>query len=593
MKKINYSSKNFFDYKKDLLNYVRQYYPDLESYFSDGDVGELLLELQAAIGDNLSHHLDRMYQETLVDHAQQRRSLFDLASNRNLKIPGKRPAITVVEVSVTVPVKGDTFDEDYCPVIAPGAQFSGNGRVFENEYEIDFSSPFDLHGTPNRKVIPNISANQVIQNYTLVKKEVVRNGATKFYSQILDETSSAPFYQVTLGDTDVLSIDEVRVASGTNFNRTPFEDRSIVSTVFHEVNSLAQQRVFIADDADPLKGYWVRVNDKFISEFTPNGYCRLTFGGGSQDFQMLESAAQMHGFTIPDQLVNKALGTTLPVDHTLFIRYRVGGGLSSSVGAGTLTEVGAYRISNRAGDTSQQERTLRVNNPIAGFGGKDAPSNEEIRYMIKHNQQQQERCVTLKDYELQVFKMPGQFGVPFRVNASKGENKVILSVIGIDDQGKLDNQSTNLLKENIASYLAGYRMINDYIEVRDGQVYNLSYDITLFVTRDVNKASLVREAVAEVQSFFEVNDWQMGDDIYLGQLVEVLNNLAGVTNVLKIEAFNEVGAGYSPNRYPGASGSGDKLPILLENYTVFGEQDAMFEIKYPSRDIRFILKQRR
>lgn len=593
MKKINYSSKNFFDYKRDLLNYVKQYYPDLEAYFSDGDVGELLLELQAAMGDNLSHHLDRMYQETLVDYAQQRRSLFNLASNRNLKIPGKRPAITVVEVSVTVPVKGDTFDEDYCPVIAPGAQFSGNGRVFENEYEIDFSNPFDLHGTPNRKVIPNINANQVIQNYTITKKEVVRNGATKFYSQIIDQSSSVPFYEVTLGDTDVLGIEEVRLAPGTNYNRTPFEDASIESTLYHQVDSLAQQRVFIADSTDPQRGNWQPVLHKFISEFTPNGYCRLTFGGGSQDFQMLESAARMHGFTIPEKLINQALGTVLPADHTLFVRYRVGGGLSSSVGAGILTEVGAYQMSNRAGDVTQQERTLRVNNPIAAYGGKDAPSNEEIRYMIKYNQQQRERCVTLKDYELQVFKMPGQFGVPFRVNASKEENKVILSVLGIDEQGRLDNQSTSLLKENIASYLSGYRMINDYIEIRDGQVYNLSYDITLFVTRDVNKASLVRDAVAEVRSYFDVNKWQMGEDIYLGQMVEKLNNLPGVTNVLKIEAFNELGQGYSANRYPGASGSGEKLPISLENYTIFGEPDSMFEIRFPNRDIRFTLKQRK
>ena len=116
-KKINYFARNFADVRGQLITYVKHFYPELFQDFNDASVGMMLLELNAAVSDMLSYHTDRMFTETQIDYAQERRSLLNIARTLGLKIPGRRSSITLVDFSVNVPVFGDTFDNRYAPII--------------------------------------------------------------------------------------------------------------------------------------------------------------------------------------------------------------------------------------------------------------------------------------------------------------------------------------------------------------------------------------------------------------------------------------------------------------------------------------------
>ena len=50
--------------------------------------------------------------------------------------------------------------------------------------------------------------------------------------------------------------------------------------------------------------------------------------------------------------------------------------------------------------------------------------------------------------------MPGRYGIPFRVGVWEERNKIITAIIGLDENGKLNNTSTSTLKHNISEYLA-------------------------------------------------------------------------------------------------------------------------------------------
>ncbi|NJO66009.1 MAG: hypothetical protein HC836_50465 [Richelia sp. RM2_1_2] len=132
----------------------------------------LLIELNAAVGDMLSYNTDRSVQETNIDFAQENRSILAQARTFGLRIPFKRPAITIVDFSVEVPVKGDTFDLSYAPLVLRGAQVIGGGQSFETIDEIDFSSPFNVSGLTNRIILPNIDNNGNIVSYTLTKERL-------------------------------------------------------------------------------------------------------------------------------------------------------------------------------------------------------------------------------------------------------------------------------------------------------------------------------------------------------------------------------------------------------------------------------------
>ena len=89
----------------------------------------------------------------------------------------------------------------------------------------------------------------------------------------------------------------------------------------------------------------------------------------------------------------------------------------------------------------------------------------------------------------------------------------------------------------------------------------------------------------------DVEKHDMGGNIYLGQLLEAVNNINGVINVLDIRVFNRVGGSYSDNQTSQPySDTSTKQIDLLGEYTLFAEPDMMFEIKYPNVDITVKVK---
>jgi hypothetical protein len=603
-KKINYFARNFADTRQELINFVKQYYPEVFNDFNDSSVGMMLLELNAAVGDNLAFHTDRMFQETQIDYAQERSSLLSMARTFGLKIPNKRPSVTIVDFSVNVPVRGDTFDIRYAPIIRRGGQVSGAGKVFETRDDIDFSSPFTTGGIPNRTVIPNTDANGTITSYTLTKRELVVNGVTKIFKRVITAADVRPFFEVVLPDTDVLNVESIISLEGTNYTKTPTIDQFLdFNKRFFEVDALADDTVFIEDKnststtAGVKVGKYERITRKFITEFTDLGFKKIIFGGGSQD---IGSICQ---FDVPDSLVNQvgdfinnlSLGETLNPNQTLFIQYRVGGGQDTNIGPNVVSTVKTVNMSVNGPDNTintSVRSSLSVNNPIPAVGGKEGPSIEELRYLIKYNFSAQNRCVTIPDYKARIALMPSEFGAPYRSGVLEEQNKIKIYTLGLDSSGNLSNQTTSAMKQNLAEYLSDYRMINDFVEVDSGRIINLAFEVDLYVDKQYPQSQIIAQTISEIQSHMNKENFDMGQNIYLSQLLEKINNVGGVLNVIDLRVFNKVGEGkYSLNEIAQPYVDEDTREIdLLGEYTLFGDPISMFEVKYPNQDIKVRVK---
>jgi hypothetical protein len=597
-KKINYFARNFTDVRGELVNYVKHFYPELYQDFNDASIGMMLLELNAATADMLSFHTDRMFQETQIDYAQERRSIMNIARTLGLKIPGKRSSITLTDFSVVVPVYGDTFDIRYAPIIKFGAQVAGGGQTFETLDDIDFSSPYSSGGIPNRLIIPNIDANNTIISYTLVKREIVSNGVTKILKRVLGEADSVPFLELILPDPNVVSVEQVITKEGTTFTTNPTTSEFVDNNLrWWEVDSLAEDKIFVddpsrsTDNSGIMPGKWISITRKFVREYTDTGFSKITFGSGFSDEQYLQQySANPYILQIANFFNSTALGEIPRPNSTLYVRYRVGGGSAANIGANVINSVGNIEMIINGPNASNNQfvrSSIRVNNPVPAFGGGNEPSVDEIRWMTKYNFASQNRAVTIKDYLAIIFKMPGKFGVPFRMQVSEKQNKIEFAILGLDSRGKLNNSSTNTLKENMASWLADYRMINDYVLIRDGKIINISFDIDLYTDKSFNQGEIVNNTINTVKNYFDINKWQMGQNIYLAQLVEAINNVAGVLNVVDIKAYNNVNGNYSLNStsQPYLDEITGQIN-LTDDFALFGEYDTMFEIKFPNTDIR-------
>ena len=196
--KISYTVRDYEGIRLELLNYVRTYYPDLIQDFNDASVFSVFLDLNAAVADNLHYHIDRSIQETVLQYAQQRSSIYNIARTYGLKIPGLRPSVSLVDFSVTVPAYGDKEDERYLGTLLRGSQVNGVGQVFENAYDIDFASPYNSQGALNRLKIPNFNTNGVLINYTITKRELVVNGITKIFKKVITPNDVRPFFELFL-----------------------------------------------------------------------------------------------------------------------------------------------------------------------------------------------------------------------------------------------------------------------------------------------------------------------------------------------------------------------------------------------------------
>jgi hypothetical protein len=597
-KKISYATRDFAGLRQELVNLTKEYYPDLVKNTNDASIFSVLLDLNAAVADNLHFHIDRVWQETMLDFAQQRQSLFHIAKTYGIKIPGTRPSVALCDFSINVPVRGDKEDERYLGILRIGAQVSGGGQIFETINDIDFSSPFNDKGEPNRLKIPNFDGNNTLVSYTITKREPVVNGVTRIYRRVISELDQKPFLKLFLPEQNVLGVVGVIHKEGTSFGTNPTSSEFNASTnKWHEVKSLIQDKVFIEDptsvsDKDNFKaGTYLQVNNKFYTEYTPESYFSLTFGSGSVDpLENLDNymTGQLK-VNLASYLNNMSLGSIPKANTTLFVKYRIGGGKDSNLGVNVITSVDSVEFNINGPNNainSQVELSLRVNNVTAAVGGADQPTIEEIRNMVSYNFAAQNRAVTLNDYKSLIETMPSTYGAPAKVNVMEEDNKVRVKLLSYDDQGNLTDVISNTLKNNILSYLSEYRMINDYIEIANGQVIDLGLDIDLMIDKNENPTDVIKQVIQTSTIFFAIDKRKMGDPLFVGDLMREIGAIAGVVNVVDIKVFNKIGGNYSSSEVSQSYKDTPTKEIQQIDMTVFMQSNQIFQIRFPNSDIR-------
>ena len=600
--KISYVSRDYESIRVELQNYVRTYYPELIQDFNDASVFSVFLDLNAAVADNLHYHIDRSIQETVLQYAQQRSSIYNIARTYGLKIPGQRPSVSLVDFSITVPAFGDKEDERYLGVLNRGSQVFGAGIVFENQNDIDFSSPYNGSGFPNRLKIPNFDANGNLVNYTITKRELVTNGITKIFKRVINPSDVKPFFEMFLPDKNVLGITSVLLKSGTNYTNVPTAAEFLgLANRWYEVDTLAEDRIFIEDptkvsDQPGVKvGRYIQTNDRFISEFTPEGFLKMTFGGGATSAQDQLNLFTNLGTPINIQTLtnNFSLGSTLVPNSTLFIQYRVGGGLATNLGTNVINQVGTVSFfvnGPSATINTSVVNSLRCNNVTAAIGGSNAPSTEEVRNYVTYNFAAQNRAVTVNDYNSLLRNMPSVFGAPAKVAITENNNKIVISLLSYDTSGALTSIVSNTLRQNIANYLSNYRMMNDYISVSSAEVLDLGIDVSVVLDATQNSGQIVTDVVNRIADYFNPQVRELGQNVYISELRSILQNLTGVITVTDMIFQNKVGGQYSSAETSMPYSDPEQKIIQSVDDTLFAQPNQVYQVRYPQKDIKVRVK---
>jgi hypothetical protein len=596
-KQISYTTRDFQNIRQELINFTKLYYPDLIQNFNDAGIFSVFMDLNAAVTDNLHYHIDRSLQETVLQYAQERSSVFNIARTYGLKIPGLRPSVALVEFSIVVPAFGDKEDLRYCGILRRGSQVQGAGQIFELANDCNFSSDFDSNGFVNRLVIPNYDSNNIIVNYTIVKREAVVNGITKVFRKTITEIESRPFYELFLPERNVLGVTGVLLKDGTNYTNVPSAQEFLGSNNrWYEVQALAEDRVFIEDptktsDSPGVKvGRYLQTNTRFITEYTPEGYMKLTFGGGntSTDELLREFARDGQPLDLAKYQNNFSLGSVLKPNSTLFVQYRVGGGLASNIGVNIINGIATINFAVNGPSqiiNNSVTQSLSCNNTTAAIGGANFPTTEEVRNYVSFNFSAQNRAVTVNDYEALLRKMPSQFGAPAKVSITEEDNKIKINVLSYDSTGKLTSSVSNTLMTNIANYLSNYRMINDYIYVYPANVIDLSFDISVVLDATQNQGVVVSNIILKVADYMNPINRQMGQNVNISEMRRIIQSENGVISISDIMVFNKVGGQYSSAETSQAYSDSSTRQISLIDDTIFAEPRQIYQVRFDRQDI--------
>ena len=685
--KISYIARTYDDYKTQIKELTRKYYPDVFYSLNDASIGEWLIELISDVGDNLSYHTDRVFQETNIDSATQMSSLLSLARTNGLKIPGPKAAIVEVEISCEIPLNdsnasnGDgrlsTPDENYCPYIRRGTQFSTGSVLFELDEDVDFKEQFNMEGYSNREIIPNRDSNGNIESYTYKKLAIAVAAQSKVYKMTVQSTDIEPFMSITLSDKDVVSVDSIIVKQGENLGVDPsLSEFYVDEESYYDYNEKPVQRYFevenlidqyrygyeveaydggypskkdelinyrhyynpvweVIETADidsdgggnadstivvrqAVRGKWKRLKNKFITEYTDDNRLKIIFGAGVRNKygNIPDNAKEFTQYMMSRMYANDYMGALPETGTTLYVLYKVGGGEISNIAENTLTNIITlrYNIDGNCDDDQDASKkravkdSITVTNPTVSYGGKDAPTVSEIKYLIKYNNSAQNRCVTLDDYYAMLAKIPAKYGLPFRVGIIEENNKVAVYSLGLDYNGKLTSILSETVAENMKSYLSKYKMVNDFVEIKSGKIINVGFQVTVYVDKTYDKAEVVQRIINKISDYMDVRRHQMGEDIYLGDLQKEITKLDGVVQFVSMTCSNLTGDGYSEDSStqemidmsdPCYSDENDNtadtsnlIDLKKSDYILFSEANSMHEIKYKEKDITVITKVR-
>lgn len=641
-KNINYNARTFEDYKDQLKTFTEKYYPSIINDFNDASIGQWFIDLNSAVSDDLGYHMDRMFQETQINQAQERKSVLNIARTNNLKIPGKIPSIVEAKWTCYIPINSsdgkNNPDYSYAPILHKGTQASGGGQKFELLEDVNFSQQFNKNGISDRTFIPIRNSNGNIEGYSVTKTCVMVSSESKIYKQPINSNELKQFFEIILPETNVISINSIIIKDGFNKTTpTSIEFMADSDNRWYEVTNFTEDKIFkkdlslsldfaskllndisyynnisgitnygntyvgaLQDNSKvygfiPSVGKWENVNRKFVTEYTDLGYLKIIFGGGYSDASdAIHSASDFSKYQINKMINNSFMGELPPANSTAYIYYSVGGGASSIIAAGSMTTIPYLNMSISGTDQTKINKvknSLKVTNTIPSVSGRDELSVNEIKFLIKYNNASQDRCVTIKDYYNTIMTMPSEYGSPYKLGVSEKNNKILVTILGLAYDGTLSKNISEIMIDNIIEYLSEYKMINDYVEIQAGKILNLKFEVDVTIESSQQQADIAKSIGLYIAEYMDINNNKLGDEIYTSKMKSTIGNMNGVKNLIDFRVYNIYGSGYSNNyiKQPTIGNTQTNTSVQIDlsasDGVLYSDDDAMFEIKNPKLDI--------
>ncbi len=614
-KDLRYLNKDFQQFRTKLIDYSKTYFPDVFNDFNESSPGMIFMEMAAYVGDVLSYYIDNQLRESLITEAQERSNIMSIARGLGYKVKPTVAANVELDVFILLPPIGSGAnvvpDFRYAPVVDEGMRVNApnqGAQEFFTTAPIDFTFSSSIDATDIS--VYKIDANGNPESFLLKKSIYAKSGTEK--SRTFEFGSPIKFDKRLLPEENVIEVLNIVDTDGNKYYEV---DYLAQETSYVDVKNTALQDEELAqfNEDTPYLLKLKRTGRRFVTNIRPDMSTEILFGAGNsgQADEIIVPNPDNVGLALPygnvsqidnawdpsNTMFTRAYGQA-PANTDLTIKYLVGGGVEANVPAGTITDISsvAFSLDNdglAADAINFVNGSIAVNNPRPAAGGKSAETIEEIRQNALAFFVAQNRAVTREDYIARIYSMPGRFGNVAKAYLIQDEQEnpdtggslsnplaINCYMLAYNASGQLAPANI-VTKENVRNYLSKFRLLTDAVNIKDGFIINLGVDFSIVPLPGYQGKEVLAKCILKIQDIFAIDKWQFNEPIFLGNVATELDKVEGVQTVadLQIHCKFDKASGYSGNFYD--------IQSATKNKVIYPSQDpAIFEIKYPSKDIR-------
>jgi len=610
-KEVKYLNKDFSQFRDNLINFAKTYFPNTYNDFNESDPGMMFIEMASYVGDSLSYYIDRQLKESLLPYAEEKSNIVSIAQALGYKPKISIPSTTKISVFQLLPAKNNAGiwepDWDYTIKIDSGMQVSSTEgtTAFICNDTIDFGYSGSLD--PTKISVYSLTAGH--PEYYLLEKtanviSAKLNTATFTFGDPIKYTS------ILLSDPGLIGVYDITDSSGDEWYEVPYLAQD---TIFDKVTNINANDPELSQYASTVP-YLLRlkkVAKRFVTHVTADDKLEIRFGAGVSDNhdEIITPNPDNVGQGIPADERNFDLDIDpsnfmytrtygmVPHNTTLTVRYLTGGGVRSNVPANTITQLSTLTatVKNPVNATVANfvRNSVACTNLEPATGGRGYETVEEIRQNALATFSTQNRTVTLDDYVIRALSMPPEFGGVSKVFVTQDEqlsindlrnkikNPLALNFYCLGYDGNNNLVSLNAAaKENLKTYLGQYKILTDAINIKDAYIINFKVTFEIIVLPEFNANEVLLACIQKLRTYFDINNWQINQPILRAEVYSRLLQVPGVQIVTNVSFKNVYGmnAGYSKNRYD--LSAAEKKGIIYPSL-----DPCIFELKYPNSDI--------
>jgi len=609
-KEVKYVGKDFGQFRQNLINFAKVYFPDTYKDFNESSPGMMFIEMASYVGDVLSYYTDQAFREGNLSTATEQANVFALSQMFGY-LPKLRSAATaMLDIYQLVPAIGVGTaarpDMRYALTVNAGSTFNSDDNVLFRSLDIvDFNDTADTDISTY-----SIDSSGNVTYYLLKKSVSVVSGEVK--TDTFDFTGNPKqFDKIVLPTDKFLDVLSVTDSSGNTWSRvdylaqdTVFED---IANISFNDPELAQYRA-----TTPYILKLRKTPRRFITRVRGDGKIELQFGSGISsdadeeiipnpknvglglDYLSRTTSANID----PSNFLYTSTYGLVPTDTTLTVEYTVGGDLKENVPVNSITGIEniLYLNDNPTVDLDSTKASIAISNPEPARGASSQPNLDNIRLEAAAAFVSQNRAVTREDYIVRAYSMPARYGSIQKVyvvgdtqidSSDKDYPRDVVSnplalnmyCLGYDNNKQLTSLN-DATKENLRTYLSEHRLLTDAINIKDAYIINIGIDFEIVTRPNENSNTVILRCIERLKQLFSVDRMQINGPINTSNLITELDQVSGVQSVASVEIVNkfDTDSGYSGNVYD--------IKTATKNGIIYPSLDpSIFEVKYLNSDI--------